>query len=86
MTEVQLSPNDRDDILQLLDYALEKKNEEQIKKHSQSKWDDRKYWRLRIKQLKAIINGKRIYDTIYQSSLGNLVGDIERGLSNDSDY
>lgn len=86
MANLTISPNDQKDILDLLDYALQKKLEEEPKTNSQTKWDDRKYWKLRVPQLKALINGRRIYDTIYQSSLGNLVGDIERGLSNDSDY
>lgn len=86
MTEINLSPNDQKDILELLDYALEKKQEEKIGTTNATKWDDRKYWQLRVPQLKALINGYKGYSSIYQSSMGSLTKDIERGLSGDSHY
>lgn len=77
MVEIKLEPNDQQDILDLLNYALEKKKEEKNKQVPPS------YWELRVPQLKKLINGLHIYDTIYQSSMGNLTGDIERGLEDD---
>ena len=80
MTEIKLSPNDQKDLLDLLAYALEKK------KDDKGKDSFPKYWAIRIPQLMQIIKGWKVYDTIYQSSLGNLVGDIERGMTADDSY
>lgn len=80
MKEIKLSPNDEKDLLDLLAYALEKKKEDK------SKESYPKYWAIRIPQLMQLVKGWKVYDTIYQSSLGNLIGDIERGLSNDDSY
>lgn len=84
MTNVELSPNDREDILQLLDYALEKKKQEKPEKIGRWHWDNSKYWEFRIPQLKELIKGKKVYSGIYQSSMGALSNNDERG-SNDSD-
>lgn len=80
MVEIKLEPNDQKDILDLLKYALKKKQEDKDKESYP------RYWELRIPQLEQLINGRNVYDTIYQSSLGNLVGDIERGLDDDNSY
>lgn len=85
MTEIQLSPNDRDDILELLDYALKKKLEEPPERKGRYTWDNSGYYKLRIGQLKQLIKGKRVYDTISQSSLGGLINDIVEGLD-DNNY
>ena len=76
MVEIKLEPLDQKDLIELLDYALEKKKEEpQITgKHH---WDDNGWYELRVYQLKQLIKGKKVYDTIYQSSLGGIVKDIE---------
>lgn len=81
--EIQISPNDRDDILELLDYALKKKLEEPPEKHGRYTWDNSGWYKLRIYQLTQIIKGKQVYDTIYQSSLGGLVNDIVEEMDND---
>ena len=86
MTEVQLSPNDRDDILELLDYALEKKLEEEPTRYGKYKWDNRGYYKLRIPQLKRLIRGEKIYNDIRQSSMGGLVKDIIEGLEDEANY
>lgn len=86
MTEVQLSPNDRDDILGLLDYALEKKLEEKPIRNGKYKWDNRGYYKLRIPQLKRLIRGEKIYNDIRQSSMGGLVRDIIEGLDDETNY
>lgn len=80
MTTVELEPNDRDDILQLLDYALEKKKQEKSDKYNRWNWTMAGYWEIRVPQLKELIKGKKIRNGIYQSSMGSLVGDIERNL------
>ena len=82
MTEVQLSPNDRDDILQLLDYALEKKLEEPPERQGRYSFNYSGYWKERIPQLKRLICGKKNF-SLYQSSLGGLIRDIKEGLEDD---
>ena len=70
MTEIQLEPNDRDDILALLDYALEKKKEDNDKQVPPA------YWEVRVPQLKRLIQGYKPF-SLYQSSLGGIIKDIE---------
>lgn len=84
MVEIKLSPLDQKDLLELLEYALKKKLEEKpiTGRH---KWDDSGWYKLRIEQLRLLVEGKKVYDTIYQSSLSGLVKEIEDGL-NDSNY
>lgn len=74
MVEIKLEPNDQQDIIDLLNYALQKKHEDTDKESYP------KYWDLRVPQLKQLIKGKKVYDTIYQSSLGGLVKDVQEGL------
>lgn len=83
MTEVELEPNDRDDILQLLDYALQKKLEEP-KGEGKRHWNMSGYWVKRVPQLKMLIKGYKQF-SISQSSMGGLVGDIEDGLNENTD-
>lgn len=71
MVEIKLEPNDQQDILDLLTYALEKKKIDNDKEVPPA------YWELRVPQLEKLIKGKKVYDTIYQSSLGGIVKDIE---------
>ena len=73
---INLNPNDRDDILQLLDYALEYKLQEPHKNN----WNESGYWKIRIPQLKKLIKGSKVNETIYQSSFCT----IEAGGINDS--
>ena len=78
MVEIKLEPNDQQDIIDLLNYALEKKIEENDKQVPPA------YWKLRVPQLRKLIRGLHVYDTIYQSSLGNLIGYIERSLEDET--
>ena len=82
MTEVQLEPNDREDILELLDYALKKKLEEPLEsgKHH---WNMSGYWVVRVPQLKMIVKGYKQF-SISQSSMGGLVGDIEDEINDNN--
>lgn len=70
MALIEITPNDRDDIIQLLNYALEKKKKEEPDKKFGSSWDDRKYWEIRIRQLKLILQGKTQLNGVYRSSMG----------------
>lgn len=87
MVEIKLSPLDQKDLLELLEYALQKKLKEPPEKRGRYTWDESGWYKLRIYQLSQIIKGKKVYDTICQSSLGNLVDDIQEGMGNDNfDY
>lgn len=63
MIRIEISPNDQKDILDLLDYALEKKKEDTDKEAYP------KYWEIRIPQLKDLINEYEPYNNVIQSSL-----------------
>lgn len=71
MERIELSPLDKKDLLELLDYAKEQKiaNKPEIKSQRANRWDDTNFWLLRISQLKAVINGKPIYDNTVKSSM-----------------
>jgi hypothetical protein len=71
MVRIDLSPLDKKDLLELLDYAKEQKiaNKPEIKSQRANRWDDTNFWLLRISQLKAVINGKPIYDNTVKSSM-----------------
>lgn len=70
MALIEITPNERDDIIQLLNYALEKKREDTPDRKFGSTWDDIKYWELRIPQLKLAIQGKVQTTGIYRSCMG----------------
>lgn len=70
MEVVYLEPLDKKDLLEILDYALEKKHNETTKYHTQAKWSDVKWWDIRIEQLKKLINGYDPHNTIIRSSYG----------------
>ena len=82
MVEIKLSQLDQKDLIELLNYALEKKKEEP-KETGKHHWDNTGWYEIRVHQLKQIVKGRKVYDTIYQSSLGGLIEDIEEGLDND---
>ena len=69
MIKLEINPLDQKDIIELLDYAKEQKNLNKPVLKGSQRWDDTKYWEIRISQLKAIINGKNIRNGIYSSSL-----------------
>jgi hypothetical protein len=69
MIRIEISPYDQKDLLELLDYASKmKENNRPILKGS-LKWDDTKYWVMRIEQLKQIIKGKIVEDSVIKSSM-----------------
>lgn len=57
MNRIEISPNDKKDLLELLDYAQKKKKEDDERKDKRDHWHDSEYWRIRIDQLKMIVNG-----------------------------
>lgn len=68
METIELSPNDKKDLLELLDYAKEKKLEEDLKlSNKQIKYG--KYWSLRINQLKMVIKGYSVRSGVQSSFL-----------------
>ena len=69
MTRIELSPFDEKDILELLDYAKEMKEEHRPGNNRHDKWDDADYWVMRIEQLKMIIKGRNVNNSLYGSSL-----------------
>ena len=72
MVRIEVEPLDQKDLLEILDYALEN----YIKEQKNGKRKDAKWYELRIGQLKKLINGRNVQDSIYKSSLGTLEGDI----------
>lgn len=71
MDTINLEPNDKKDLLELLDYALEKKLETEPELKGTQRWDDRPYWKLRIYQLKKLVNGYQTGSSYIQSSLSS---------------
>lgn len=71
MIRIELSPFDEKDILELLDYAKEMKEQRRPEKKGKGHdgWDDTDYWLMRIEQLKEIIKSRNINDNLYGSSL-----------------
>lgn len=69
--EIDLSPFDKKDLLELLDYASAMKEEHRPPKRTGrgSTWDDTDYWVMRIEQLKQLINGRNVRNSLYGSSL-----------------
>lgn len=69
--EINISPFDQKDILELLDYAKEMKEEHRppSKTGRGSMWDDTNYWVMRIEQLKQLIKGRNVGTSLYRSTL-----------------
>lgn len=68
MERVELSPFDKKDLLELLDYADKKKELERPDNTKMQHWDDYGFWHLRIEQLKMILNGKQVNESYIKSS------------------
>lgn len=66
---IELSPFDKKDILELLDYASKMKQEHRPELKGTNKWDDTDYWVMRIEQLKQIVNGRNTNRSLYGSTL-----------------
>lgn len=78
MIEIHLEPNDKADIIELLDYALKKKIEDDLSKRIV--WTDSGYWKIRIPQLMELVGGKNPHDLIQRSTCGYVVKkDAKRG-------
>ena len=65
METIELEPLDKKDLLELLDYAKEKKLEDDLKVESHFKMG--RYWTERINQLKMIIKGYQVRGGIQSS-------------------
>ncbi len=76
--EIYISPNDRADLLEILDYAAMWYELNRGSSNKKDKWDNTNWYLMRIAQLKLVIKGKVVQDSITKSSLGTL----ERGLDN----
>lgn len=82
MIRLEINPFDQKDILEMLDYAkMQKKINRPVLKGTQ-KWDDTNYWIMRIDQLKLLIMGKRIQDSLIKSSMTTLEGEISSVFDN----
>ena len=68
MEKIELNSYDKKDLLELLDYACEKKLKEKVPKKVLEKWDEKNYWKMRIEHLKRIINGYTNSGSYIQSS------------------
>lgn len=83
MERIELSPLDKKDLLELLEFAkLYKEMTRPAKRDKKSsyRWDDTEWWSMRIEQLKAVINGRNVNDSLVGSSLLSLEG---YGVDND---
>lgn len=67
MERIEISPLDKKDLLELLDYAKEKKREDFESADKREKWDDTKWWEIRIQQLKMVLNGYDYTSTVQSS-------------------
>lgn len=85
MIRIEMSPNDKKDLIRILNFAYKRLEyhytHKKIKNHF-DQWDDSKYWMIRIEQIKAVINGRNISDSLVKSSLGTLEGDLLDVLDN----
>ena len=77
MYTIDLSPFDKKDILELLEYARQKKLEDKPIIKKLNKWDDSGYWDMRIDQLISIINGKQVHESYIQSSYETIDYDMD---------
>lgn len=82
MIRIELEPLEQKDILEMLDYASEMKEQNRPPKKKRSSWDDTDYWINRIEYLKIILQGKAVRDSVYRSSLGTL----DTGKNEEKDY
>lgn len=67
MDRIEISPNDKQDLLELLEYAKLKHNQEKST-DKRDHWNDAGWWNIRIEQLKMIIKGYVPHTSYIQSS------------------
>lgn len=79
MGAIELSPLDRKDLLELLEYAKKQKRIKKPPRNSVEHWDDTEWWMMRIEQLETIIKGKNVQNSFIQSSYETI--DYEMSLS-----
>lgn len=66
MEKIELNPLDKKDLLELLEYAKKKHNEEEPS--GKGHWNDAAWWETRIEQLKMVLNGYVSNSSYIQSS------------------
>lgn len=72
MEKIELSPNDKKDLLELLDYAKEKKKNDDISSDRRDHFKMSGWWDIRIEQLKMIVNGYVPNPSHIQSSMNTI--------------
>ncbi len=82
MGAIELSPLDKKDLLELLEYAKKQKSIKKPPRNSVEHWDDSNWWIMRIEQLEMVINGKNVQNSLIQSSYGTI--DCEMSSSDKS--
>ncbi len=69
METIELSPLDKKDLLELLEYAKKwQLSGKKAAKNSIENWDDTKWWLMRIEQLEMLIKGRNVQNSYIQST------------------
>lgn len=84
METIELNPLDKKDLLEVLDYAKTQKELHKIKQTG--KWDDTRYWCMRIDQLKSIVNGYKTHGSFIQSSYRTIDCEMSQKEKNKMKY
>ena len=86
METIELSPLDRKDLFELLEYAKKQKSIKRPPKNNLEKWDDTGWWLMRIEQLEMILKGKNVQDSYIQSSYRTIEQDMSYSDKNKMRY
>lgn len=86
MGTIELSPLDRKDLFELLEYAKKYKKIKRPPKNNLEKWDDTEWWLMRIEQLEMLLNGKNVQDSYIQSSYRTIEQDMSYSDKNKMRY
>ena len=71
MITIYIEPNDKADLVEILEYALKRKIEEGT--FSNDGWNDTGYRKIRIPQLEQLLAGKNPHDLIQRSTSGYVI-------------
>lgn len=86
MGAIELSPLDKKDLLELLEYAKEQKRIKKPPRNSVEHWDDTEWWIMRIEQLELLIKGKNVQNSFIQSSFETIDYDMNEKEKNKYRY